>query len=122
MQFKFHRDIFEQIKDSLAFNTVIFLLGTRKCGKTVCLKQLSNCLATEFSIALKHNTCFDLLPNYFTNILLTRDKGVKQGNLLKIPYFNFIHELSRKNYVNCEPLHEVNFGKFISEVLNVPQK
>lgn len=41
MQYKFHRDFYNQVLESINANSVTFLLGTRKCGKTVCLKQIS---------------------------------------------------------------------------------
>lgn len=41
MYYTFHRDIYYALCNDLAKTNVIFLLGPRKCGKTVCLKQLA---------------------------------------------------------------------------------
>ena len=40
MGYKFKRDIYRDIKMSIVNNVVTFLLGPRKCGKTICLKQI----------------------------------------------------------------------------------
>ncbi len=36
----FHRDFYNTVKDTIRDNSVSFLLGPWKCGKTVCLRQL----------------------------------------------------------------------------------
>ena len=49
MQFNFYRDFYYGVKQSLLTNSVTFLLGPRKSGKTVCLKQLDDKLEnTEY--------------------------------------------------------------------------
>lgn len=41
---QFKRDIYFKVKEMLENNSVVFLLGPRKCGKTICMQQLSqNC-------------------------------------------------------------------------------
>ncbi len=39
--FPFYRDFYNTVKDSIRDNSVSFILGPWKCGKTVCLRQLS---------------------------------------------------------------------------------
>ena len=41
MFYNFYRDFYFLVADSIKNNSVTFLLGTRKCGKTVCLHQLN---------------------------------------------------------------------------------
>ena len=41
MFYDFYRDFYFLVADSIKNNSVTFLLGTRKCGKTVCLHQLN---------------------------------------------------------------------------------
>jgi len=41
MQYRFKRDIFYEVKDKLSKSRVLCLTGPRKCGKTVCLLQLT---------------------------------------------------------------------------------
>ncbi len=40
MQFPFHRDFYNIVRDSVLSNSVSFILGPWKCGKTVCLRHL----------------------------------------------------------------------------------
>ena len=40
MEYKFKRDIYKEIKMSIVNNIVTFLFGPRKCGKTICMKQI----------------------------------------------------------------------------------
>ena len=40
MQFPFHRDFYNTVKDAIFSNSVSFLMGPWKCGKTVCLRQI----------------------------------------------------------------------------------
>lgn len=42
MKYTFHRDFYYSVTSSIEKNTVTFLLGPRKCGKTVCLKQIKD--------------------------------------------------------------------------------
>lgn len=53
MQYEFRRDFYNLVKESLNQNAVSFLLGTRKCGKTVCLKQLNEELSNSVYIDFK---------------------------------------------------------------------
>lgn len=41
MNYTFKRDFYTEVTQSIKRNRVSFLLGPRKCGKTVCLKQIS---------------------------------------------------------------------------------
>lgn len=47
-QYPFKREVFYQIQDEFQKHNVIFLLGPRKCGKTVCLQQLSKLPSTQY--------------------------------------------------------------------------
>ena len=41
-KYSFKRHMYYEIKDAIDKNHVGFLLGPRKCGKTICLKQLKD--------------------------------------------------------------------------------
>ena len=51
MQYPFHRDFYHQVKESIKTYPVTVFLGPLRCGKTVCLNQLSD--------DLKHVRYFD---------------------------------------------------------------
>lgn len=53
-------------------------------------------IAIEISISNKRmrNTNFDILPDNYTKILITKDKEEEINNINKIPYYKFIYELS----------------------------
>ena len=53
MKYNFHRDFYNLMLDSIDNNSVTFLLGTRKCGKTVCLKQLEEALSDAIYVDFK---------------------------------------------------------------------
>ena len=53
--YSFKRDIFDETKAALENSSVCFLLGPRKCGKTVCMKQLNE----EFDNAIYFNVKAD---------------------------------------------------------------
>ncbi len=41
------------------------------------------------------NTNFDILPDEYTKILITKDNKDENNNIEKIPYYDFIYELSK---------------------------
>lgn len=53
MEYIFRRDFYDLMIESIEKNTVTFLLGTRKSGKTVCLKQLKRNLSSAVYIDFK---------------------------------------------------------------------
>ena len=61
--YEFKRDIYFELLNKLQSNRIIFLLGPRKCGKTVCLKQL-NTLDDTIYIDFKVTSNFDLETIY----------------------------------------------------------
>ena len=67
MSYSFCRDFYNLMIDSLQENTVTFLLGTRKCGKTVCLRQL------EESVNHAEYTVFKTIPDHNEQIYIFRD-------------------------------------------------
>lgn len=54
MKYSFFRDFFYDVKSSIEKNAVTFILGPRKCGKTVCLKQLDEVIKNTEYIDFKH--------------------------------------------------------------------
>ena len=54
MEYSFFRDFFYDVKSSIDKNAVTFVLGPRKCGKTVCLKQLDEVIKNTEYIDFKH--------------------------------------------------------------------
>ena len=41
-KYEFKRDIFNEVTDAIRKTNTVFLTGPRKCGKTVCLKQIDD--------------------------------------------------------------------------------
>lgn len=59
--------------------------------------NISSQVAIEISISNKRmrNTNFDILPDEYTKILITKDNKDENNNIEKIPYYDFIYELSK---------------------------
>ena len=53
MEYSFFRDFFYDVKSSIEKNAVTFILGPRKCGKTVCLKQLDEVIKNQAMLISK---------------------------------------------------------------------
>lgn len=51
--YPFRRDFYQDIKDSISSRVVTFLLGPRKCGKTVCMFQLNEDISCSYYYNLK---------------------------------------------------------------------
>lgn len=58
--------------------------------------DLIKSIALEISISNKRSNeyNFNLLPDYFTCIILTRDESKHYSNHIKVPYYKFIHDVS----------------------------
>ncbi len=80
MKYWFKRDFYEEVRDSIKKNKVSFLLGPRKCGKTVCLQQIKDAypdaeyfsfknMPTEDSIAL-FNRIYESIKNNESKLYL----------------------------------------------------
>ena len=41
------------------------------------------------------NTNFDILPDEYSKILITKDNKDENNNIEKLPYYDFIYELSK---------------------------
>lgn len=54
MEFSFKRDFYEDVVASMTKYRVTFLLGARKCGKTVCLKQINEAFGNTEYIDFKN--------------------------------------------------------------------
>lgn len=67
MKYDFHRDFYNLIETSAKLHSVIFLLGPRMCGKTVCLNQLHH------SIADSVLTDFTAIPDRLEQIEVFRN-------------------------------------------------
>ena len=77
MQYEFRRDFYHLVKESLEQNSVSFLLGTRKCGKTVCLKQLNEELNNSTYIdfkTLSDDEKLDVFDEVLDSIKNNKDK------------------------------------------------
>lgn len=59
--------------------------------------NISSQVAIEISISNKRmrNTNFDILPDEYTKILITKDDKGEVNNIEKIPYCDFVYELSK---------------------------
>ena len=60
MQFSFHRDFYNMVRDTILRNSVSFLLGPLKCGKSVCLRQIHDEIGNSEYVDLKKDACGDL--------------------------------------------------------------
>lgn len=67
--YKFHRDFYFLTEESILKNSVTFLLGTRKCGKTVCLKQLEDSLDNSVYVDFKQIADTESKYTVFDDIL-----------------------------------------------------
>lgn len=69
----------------------------RNNGREIDYVNYSNAIAVEFTIRNKKNeeTAFNDLPYYYTNILLTKDVTSDNEDITRIPYYEFIYELSK---------------------------
>lgn len=72
MSYKFRRDFYNLMIDSIEGNSVTFLLGTRKCGKTVCLHQLEESIEhtqyIDFKVVSDISTQIDIFRNILNSI------------------------------------------------------
>ena len=69
MKYEFRRDFYNLVMESIENNSVTFLIGTRKCGKTVCLGQIHETLSNSSYIDLKNRAAFEEKMNKFYKIL-----------------------------------------------------
>ena len=69
MKYEFRRDFYNLVMESIENNSVTFLIGTRKCGKTVCLGQIHETLSNSSYIDLKKSASFEEKMNKFYKIL-----------------------------------------------------
>lgn len=51
--YSFKRSFYYDVKKAIQKKSIVFILGPRKCGKTVCLKQLSSDLANAVYVDIK---------------------------------------------------------------------
>lgn len=52
-KYKFKRQIFTDTRNAIANHKVVFLLGPKKCGKTICMKQIASEYENAFYIDVK---------------------------------------------------------------------
>jgi len=78
MSYDFLRDFYYLMNDSIKENSVTFLLGTRKCGKTVCLHQLERNIEHTKYVDFKTVPITDKQADIFNNILdsINKNEGV----------------------------------------------
>lgn len=82
MKYEFHRDFYNLMLDSIDNNSVTFLLGTRKCGKTVCLHQLHDAIPNSQYIDFKTIPNLPDKIDIFRNILDSIKNDKKMTYLL----------------------------------------
>ena len=71
MIYEFKRTMFYEIQEALSSDRAIFLLGPRKCGKTVCLKQISEQIPDTVYVDIKQedeDAVIDLIDNVISSI------------------------------------------------------
>ena len=56
----FHRDFYNMVRDTILRNSVSFLLGPLKCGKSVCLRQIHDEIGNSEYVDLKKDASGDL--------------------------------------------------------------
>ena len=106
MQFPFHRDFYNTVKDAIFGNSVSFLMGPWKCGKTVCLRQVceefGNSEYVDFTTFSSDDECasFDEQLKVFDRIFQAVEKNENRIFLLDgITYVTYadcqIKELAR---------------------------
>jgi hypothetical protein len=74
--------------------------------KEVDLVDLKTSTATELTISKKHTKHFDIVPNYFKKIMLTKDVKSEQDGIIRTPYYEYLFELSQEKYMP----HEISRG------------
>ncbi len=78
MSYTFRRDFYNLTTDSIKENSVTFLLGTRKCGKTVCLHQveesLENTKYIDFKIVSDPDEQIDIFRGIIGSIKDNKDE------------------------------------------------
>lgn len=82
MSYEFYRDFYYLMTDLIKDNSVTFLLGTRKCGKTVCLHQLKRNLEHTKYIDFKTIPTTDKQIDIFRDILDSINKNEETIYLL----------------------------------------
>lgn len=82
MGYIFRRDFYNQMIESINNNSVTFLLGTRKCGKTVCLSQLYETLPYSRYVDFKTIADFSDKVDVFRDILDSINENEKIVYLL----------------------------------------
>lgn len=66
--------------------------------KEIDLIDLKNSTATELTISKRHTKHFEIVPDYFKKVMLTREVDSKQDGIIRIPYYKYLFEMSQKKY------------------------
>jgi hypothetical protein len=87
------------------------------------LINLQTSTATELTISQRHVNHFDIVPDYFTKIMLTRDNRTEKDGIIKIPYYEYLYILSQERYKSInDRINSVleakdnNLNKYLGEV------
>lgn len=97
----FHRDFYNTVKDAIFGNSVSFLMGPWKCGKTVCLRQiyeeLGNSEYVDFkTVASNDDKTLEVFGRIFQAIKSNEDRVFLLDGITHIDYADFqIKELAR---------------------------
>lgn len=54
-QYNFKRDFFYEAENAIENSSITFITGPKKCGKTVCLRQLADAYENALYINMKHD-------------------------------------------------------------------
>ena len=63
--------------------------------KEIDLIDLKKSTATELTISSEHKNHFDIVPDYFTRVMLTKDVNSTQGEITRIPYYEYIYNVCK---------------------------
>ena len=70
-QYNFKRDFFYEAENAIENSNITFITGPKKCGKTVCLRQLADAYENALYINMKYD--FDeYLRNHMTLYLVSK--------------------------------------------------
>lgn len=82
IQYSFKRSFYFDVEDSAKKKSITFILGARKCGKTVCMKQLASNLHNSVYVDMKTDFDTDEQRRNFVNQILDDIRNNKDATYL----------------------------------------
>jgi hypothetical protein len=64
--------------------------------KKIDLVDFKTSTAIKLGISQRRENGFDIVPDYFNKIILTKDKRAEKAGVAEIPYYEYLYELSMK--------------------------